>query len=187
MNDKKQNIATEFKKVEQGVEGDIKRTEKRFTIFGWTSAVIFIMTITAALIAYFMVVNARVYIENSVIQAPEIDLSPTAPGILENVYVKAGDSVTANQVVARVGDELIKTKTPGIITKADAVLGAQVSANETVVAMIDPTQLRVMGKIDENKGLNLIRVGQHAIFTVDAFGSKEFQGIVDEVSPEAQA
>jgi hypothetical protein len=52
-----------------------------------------------------------------------------------------------------------------------------------VVSMIDPSQLRIIGKIDEDKGLSRIKVGDPAIFTIDAFGSTEFTGIVDEVSP----
>ncbi len=49
--------------------------------------------------------------------------------------------------------------------------------------MIDPNQLRVVGKIDENKGLSSIKIGDPATFTVDAFGGTEFTGIVDEISP----
>jgi multidrug resistance efflux pump len=53
--------------------------------------------------------------------------------------------------------------------------------------MIDPTTLRIVGQIDENKGLDKIAVGQYATFTVDAFGSQKFSGVVDEISPEAQS
>jgi multidrug resistance efflux pump len=41
----------------------------------------------------------------------------------------------------------------------------------------------VVGTIDENKGLSDIHVGQMASFTVDAFGSKQYSGVVDEISP----
>ena len=49
--------------------------------------------------------------------------------------------------------------------------------------MINKDQERIVGKIDENKGLSDIKIGQVATFTVDAFGGKKFEGIVDEVSP----
>ena len=55
-----------------------------------------------------------------------------------------------------------------------------------VATMIDPTQLRVVGNLDENKGLANIQVGDAATFTVDAFGSKQYEGVVDEVSPTSQ-
>jgi multidrug resistance efflux pump len=149
--------------------------------------VLIIIALGGALIAYLAVTSKRVYIEKSAVNAPEIDLAATAPGVLEDMFVKAGDTVAANQVVARVGDELIKTKVAGIVTKADASVGTAYNPGQTVVAMVDPSTLRIVGKIDENKGLDRIHVGQYAIFTVDAFGSREYSGVVDSVSPEAQS
>jgi ketol-acid reductoisomerase len=40
----------------------------------------------------------------------------------------------------------------------------------------------VVGHIEENKGLKDIKVGQRAMFEADAFGSKQFNGVVDEIS-----
>jgi multidrug resistance efflux pump len=58
-----------------------------------------------------------------------------------------------------------------------------VTGQATVATMVDPTQLRVVGSLDENKGLSSVQVGDAATFTVDAFGGKKYQGVVDEVSP----
>jgi multidrug resistance efflux pump len=63
------------------------------------------------------------------------------------------------------------------------VPGQVFSAGAPVVTMIDPGELRIMGKIDEDKGLSRIKVGDPVSFTVDAFGNTEFVGVVDEVSP----
>jgi multidrug resistance efflux pump len=49
--------------------------------------------------------------------------------------------------------------------------------------MINPDELRVIGRIEEDKGLKDIFVGQRAFFTVDAFGGEEFSGEVESVSP----
>jgi multidrug resistance efflux pump len=188
MNKEEQKIEQELKKV----EGELKKDEKqikrlRLSVRGIIALVLILAAIGGGIGAYLYLTNESVYIENSTIGAPEIDLAPTTAGILENMYVKAGDTVTANEVVARVGNELIQTKIAGIVTKADATIGQQFSAGQTVVAMIDPSALRVVGQIDENKGLNKIAVGQYTIFTVDAFGSEKFTGVVDEISPEAQS
>lgn len=43
-----------------------------------------------------------------------------------------------------------------------------------------------MASIDEDKGLSEIKLGDQVVFTVDAFGSQKFQGIVDEISPTAK-
>jgi multidrug efflux pump subunit AcrA (membrane-fusion protein) len=40
-----------------------------------------------------------------------------------------------------------------------------------------------VGEIDENKGLDLIKVGDPVTFTVDAFGGQKFSAVVDEISP----
>ena len=52
--------------------------------------------------------------------------------------------------------------------------------------MIQPVDLRVAGTIDEDKGLDLIKVGQVASFTVDAFSGKKYTGVVDEISPNSK-
>ena len=57
---------------------------------------------------YWKIVSGRVYVENSTISAPVINLSPTVGGVLEQVFVNVGDSVKTSAPIARVGDELIK-------------------------------------------------------------------------------
>lgn len=135
---------------------------------------------------YVWVTSQRVYVDQASIVAPEIDLSPSQPGILQNVYVQEGDEVPANFTVAQVGNELIQTQVAGIIISVPDQVGAQVNAGTTIVAMIDPTQLRVVGQVQENQGLSSIKVGDPVTFTVDAFGSQQFNGVVDEISPTSQ-
>jgi multidrug resistance efflux pump len=183
-----QNLEKELKKI----EGELKKEEKelkrlRFSLRAIVGLILIVAAIGGAIFAYILVTSKRVSIDKTTIDAPEIDLTPTVPGVLEDMLVKAGDTVAANQVVARVGDELIKAKVGGIVTKADASVGQTYNPGQTVVAMIDPSQLRAVGQIDENKGLDRIRVGDYAAFTVDAFGSKQYSGVVDSVSPEAES
>lgn len=148
-------------------------------------AVVIIIAAAAGLI-YWYINSQQVYVDSASIEAPEIDLSPSSPGILENVYVNEGDEVPANFTVARVGDELIQSKVAGIIITVPDTVGAEVNPGETVVAMVDPTQLRVVGEVDEDKGLDRIKVGDTVTFTVDAFGSKQYSAVVDEVAPTSQ-
>ena len=136
--------------------------------------------------AYWKTTSARVYIETSDIEAPAINLSPTQSGIIQNIMVNPGDQVAANTIVAQVGNELIKTKIAGIVISTENSIGKSVSPADVVVAMIDPSTLRVVGHLDENKGLSDIHVGDPAVFTVDAFGSKSYNGVVDEISPTAR-
>jgi multidrug resistance efflux pump len=139
--------------------------------------------------AYWYVMSSTVYIDQSVVSATLIDLAPQNAGILNELFVKVGDTVTIDQPVARVGDEIVKAKTTGVITAVSENVGQMVSsaAGGYVAQMIDPSNLRVVGHLDENKGLSKIAVGDPATFTVDAFGSKSYQGIVDEVSETSRA
>ncbi len=154
----------------------------------WTIAgliALAIIAVAAASIVWYT--NSRqVYIDVASVSAPEVDLAPASPGILEGVYVNEGDQVPANATVARVGDELIQTKSAGVIISVPDIVGAHVAAGEAVVKMIDPSQLRIVGKVDENKGLDRIRIGDTVSFTVDAFGSRAFSGVVDEIAPTSE-
>jgi multidrug resistance efflux pump len=142
---------------------------------------IVLLVIGIALI-YWQSSNSIIKIDKSSISTSIIGLSPTNPGPLEEVYVNEGDVVSDYTPVARVGDELIKTKISGMIISVNKNVGTIFAAGSPVVTMIDPSQLRVTGTIEEDKGLEDIKVGQMATFTVDAFKSKKYQGIVDEIS-----
>jgi len=143
---------------------------------------------TAIIVAgmYILLAKNQIYVEDSQIVAPMIDLSSQNEGKLEKMYVNPGDNVTENQIVAQVGQELVKTKDSGIIITTEDDMGKIFQPGEAVVTMIKPDDLRVVAQIEEDKGLSEVTVGQRAFFTVDAFGSKKFDGIVDEVSPTSR-
>ena len=148
-----------------------------------------IMGFTAAIIVagmYILLAKNQIYVEKSQIVAPTINLSSQNGGKLEKLYVNPGDNVTENEIVAQVGQELVKTKDGGIIITTEDDMGKIFQPGEAVVTMIKPDDLRVVAQIEEDKGLSDVKVGQRAFFTVDAFGSKKFDGIVDEVSPTSR-
>lgn len=134
---------------------------------------------------YFMHTHNDVYIDQSQVTAPIIYLSPTSHGRLNALYVHVGEKVPAFAAIAQIGNEVIQTKIAGVIIGTTNTIGALIPSGKPVAMMIDPAQLRIVGKIDENKGLSSIAVGDRVTFTVDAFGSKQYTGVVDEVSPTA--
>ena len=151
-----------------------------------TGIIVLVIAALAASLIYWQVISMRIYVDTSSIQAPEIDLAPSQAGILQSVSVKEGDTVNAYQTVAQVGNELIQSKVAGVVISVPNTVGAQVNPGTSVVTMIDLTQLRVVGEVDEDKGLDRIKVGDPVTFTVDAFGSKQFSGVVDEIAPTSQ-
>lgn len=134
-------------------------------------------------LSYWRISSQRVYVESASIEAPLIDLAASQPGTLEETYVQAGDRIAENAAVARVGNELIKANVAGIVVSVPKSAGTPVNPGEPVVTMIDPAELRVVGKVDEDKGLDRIAVGDRVEFRVDAFGSGTFDAVVDEIAP----
>lgn len=132
---------------------------------------------------YLYLAQSQIYVENSSIEAPTVNLSSASGGTLQKMLVSAGDQVMADETVAQVGNDLVKTRQAGTIILVNDTPGKIFAPGETVATMISPADLRVVAQLEENKGLDSVKVGQKADFTVDAFGSKKFTGIVDEISP----
>jgi multidrug resistance efflux pump len=145
-------------------------------------AIAFVVISLSAGLIYWSVIQGRVYTDKAEISAATTNLSPVNTGVLEEVFVNQGDEVAANQNIARVGDETIKAKSDGIVVMINDNIGTSFNAGEAVASMINPSDLRVVGHIEEDKGLKDIEIGQPVVFTVDAFGSKKYYGVVDEIS-----
>jgi len=148
--------------------------------------VVAILIIAIAGVLIFSNISSRIPIDASQIYAPTISLAPSTPGILERVYVSTGDTVGKGKTVALISGQPLDTMTGGIITSVQNTPGQVVSATTPIIQMIDPTQLRVIGHIDEDKGLADIRVGQRVTFNADAFGSKTYDGVVESIAPSAR-
>lgn len=151
-----------------------------------TGVVVMLIAALAGGFIYWRVSSSSVYVDAASIEAPLINLAPSQAGTLEEVYVNVGDAVPQDATVARVGNELIKSKVAGVIVSEPDTIGARIQPGEAVISMIDPTRLRVVGNVDEDKGLSGIKVGDPVAFTVDAFGSKQFAGVIDEISPTSE-
>ena len=141
---------------------------------------------------YWQTQESQIYIEKSSISAPIISLSPAVSPmvtvILDKVYVTEGDRVTKNKVLASLSDgSYIRSGTDGIVISVLNTPGQVVGSSTPVVKVIDPKELRVVGQVEEDKSFKDIKVGQKVMFTVDAFGAKEYQGVVDSISPTARS
>ena len=148
-----------------------------------------LILIVAAVIGggiYWKTIADRIYIEKGEISAPQIDLSSQNGGILETLWVKEGDIVSRNQPVAQVENEIVRSREDGLVIKVQNKIGKNFNRGEAIVSIIEPSELRVLGTIEEDKGLKDIQVGQKVIFTADAFGSKEYEGFVEEISPSSK-
>ncbi len=136
---------------------------------------------------FFYLNSLRVYIDKAEVSADRIDLSPAQPGPLQELYVQEGQEVPAHFAVARVGDQLLRTEVAGLVVSVQKDFGHIVNPGTAVVSMIKPEDLRIVGRVPEDKGLENIAVGQKTIFTVDAFGGKQFEGVVQTVAPASRS
>jgi multidrug resistance efflux pump len=134
---------------------------------------------------FYLLTNHRVKTDTAQVQTPIVDVVPTTPGHLLETYVNEGDKISKGDILALTDTGTIKSYTDGYVVKVNQQIGALFSAQTPIVETIDPNQSRIVGEIDENKGLSQIKPGQVASFTVDALPGKKFFGFVDEVSPTA--
>jgi len=175
-------IVKDIEDIEKNIEIKIKES-----IFSkaWVQSLTGIIVIVVLFVVFFFwrIVNNEIKIDNSSVSAPIISLSPTTTGILDEIYVKVGQKIEANTEVAKVGNETIVAKVGGTVVAVNHQEGQFFSPGMPVVSMINPNEERIVGQVDENKGLSDIKIGQTATFTVDAYGNEKFQGVVDEISP----
>ena len=151
--------------------------------------VIVILGVAIVLIGGFVFyekLRNRVNIEDSLVSAPIITISPVSPGTLLDMRVYDGEKVGKGDTLAIVGTQSLNAYQDGFIVGTNRAIGSLVSAQTPVVQMINASDMRIAGTIDENKGLNEIKIGQTVSFTVDALPGQTFWGYVDEVSQTAK-
>jgi len=135
---------------------------------------------------YWQTKKERVFIENAQINAPLIAVAPTIGGRLFETDVEEGKPVKKGDTIAIVGNETIRSTTDGLVIMANNQIGGSLTPQNPVAQLMNPSQMRIVGTIDENKGLKNIRIGQVASFSVDAFAGQTFWGYVDQISPTAK-
>jgi multidrug resistance efflux pump len=179
-------IGHALRKEEKLLEGEVKKEARGMAWFvrSHTFRVILatvLFAITIFMLFYLNDLQGKVYIEKAGISAPIISLSSPQGGVLESIYVREGDMIAANTIVARVAGVPVSSKIYGLVISVQDTPGQLVSAQTPIVQMIDPSAIRLVGRVEEDKGLSDIRVGQKAVFTVDAFGQKEYTGTVESI------
>lgn len=175
MSDVEKNIDS----VEQKTETKKPSPLKRFL------PLLIIVGIVATIGGIWYVVNQGKYIysEKASLSAPMIKITAHSQGVLKKVEVDAGAIVAAHQALARVGLETLYSEVAGKIISVQKDYGTIYNSGQAVLTMIEPSEMKVVARIDEDKGIKDIKVGQKAIFTVDAYGSREFEGTVATIHP----
>jgi multidrug resistance efflux pump len=148
-----------------------------------------IVIVAVALIAgyvFYQVLRDRVAIEDSLVQAPMVTISPETPGKILDMKVYEGEKVKRGDTLAIVGTSSLNAYQDGLVVSVNNAIGSIASAQTPVVQMINFADMRIAGTMDENKGLDKVKIGQIVSFTVDALPGMTFWGYVDEISPTAK-
>ena len=151
------------------------------------AAGLLLLLIVAAMFWFYQKSVSRISIDHSLIKAPIINISPSLAGKVQEINVKEGQSVKIGDTLAVVGSETLRADADGLIISASDVTGSTVNPQTQLIQMIRPVNMRVMGTLDETKGLSAIHVGQVVSFTVDALPGSVYWGFVDEIAPSANA
>jgi hypothetical protein len=83
---------------------------------------IVLMFIFLGVYLFWQANHGTIFIENSEISAPIINLSGTTAGTLNALYVNEGNTISADTPVALVGTDIVAAKQSGIITSVQSCL-----------------------------------------------------------------
>ena len=150
--------------------------------------IILILVIVLVIVSFVMYEKRkdRVSVEDSLIQAPITSISPDTQGKILDIKVHDGENVRKGDALAIVGSSTLNAYQDGLIVSTNNTIGSVANPQVPVVQMINFSDMRVAGTIDENKGLDKVKIGQPVSFTVDALPGQIFWGYVDEISPTAK-
>jgi multidrug resistance efflux pump len=142
-----------------------------------------LVILAGALVGYLVWRSSQtVEIEEANVTGPQVSLQARAGGTLKQVYSAVGDEVRAHRPIARVGNEVVTSDVPGRVMWVRDDLGSFIPPGTRVAGLVLWDDLRAVGRIDEDNGLSDLRIGQRARVEVDAFGSRDFPGWVEEIS-----
>lgn len=145
-----------------------------------------IVAATVAIVVFITLTANRVSIEDSLVAGSITIVSPTNPGQLQEIDVYEGQKIKRGDVIGIVSGQSYVSDIDGTVIMANNSIGSIVSSQSPLAEIVNDSQMRIAGTIDENKGLKDIKVGQVVSFTVDAMPGKTFWGYIDEVSPSAK-
>jgi multidrug resistance efflux pump len=170
--------------MENKIENPKSSIFKKKWVQSLTGAIIVLLLAGGAVL--YKAVSSRISTDAALISAPIISISPESPGVLNELYVQVGDTVTAGEALARVGGQVLGAQVDGLVIEADNTPGSMFQPGQAVVQMIQPSELRVVATVKENEGLSSIKAGDPVYFTVDAFPGKKYVGVVESISPNSK-
>jgi HlyD family secretion protein len=124
-------------------------------------------------------------IAESQLRAAELSVKSLSPGGSEVDFATA--AVALAQAAVRSSQSrlnLLQVTAPidGIVTSRNVEPGSVVQASQVLLTLAPPTGKRLVVQIDE-RSFSLIKIGQKAVASADAFPTERFTAIVSDINP----
>ena len=145
-------------------------------------AAIVIVLVGLGIVGYFIYEGNFYYqTDNAKVDAMVYQLTASAPGRLEKVYVfHQGEEVKAGQVLARVENgSLIRSPMDGTVIDIKMQQGDYVTPSDIVLVVANTSDIYITANVEETNILK-IHPGQSVTVSLDAYG-QNFDGYVDVV------
>ena len=121
-----------------------------------------------------------------------VDTFADTAGKIKSLFVKIGDTVRKNQIIAEIDPSRpgmtfaaspVKASISGTVTKVSVQIGATVAPNIPIVKISKMDELEVILYVAE-RFISKMSVGLPAVIKTEAFPGELFTGSIREISPE---
>lgn len=125
--------------------------------------------------------NTYLSTENAKVSAKFYSVPATGNGKIMELMTNEGDTVTKNQVLARIENApYVKAPIDGTIVKQDTVEG-EIASVQTVMAIIaDTDNVYIEANIEETD-IRRLKENQEVSVSLDAFGGRKFKAHIEEI------
>ena len=175
-------MSIEEKKAEYEEDFTPKTANRKISKPVLIIAAIVIVLAGLGIAGYFIYEGAFYYqTDNAKVDATICQLTASAPGQVENMYVTENEEVRAGQVLAHVQNgSLIRSPIDGTVIDVKRQQGDYVSPTDVLLVVAKTSDIYITANVEETNILK-IHQGQSVTVSLDAYG-RSFDGYVQDVN-----
>ena len=168
------------KKPDQAEQNATEKTEEQLTVFAVSTT-----------IAVQGEIKDYLQLNGDIAARTTVDTFADTAGKIKNLFVKIGDTVRKDQIIAEIDPSRpgmtfaaspVKASISGTITQVPVQIGATVAPNLPIVKISKMNELEVVLYIAE-RFISKMSVGLPAVIRTAAFPGEIFTGNISEISP----
>jgi len=108
-----------------------------------TFAIVILIAATIFGYYFFSIRTGRVFIDDSLMQAPIIAVSPQTAGTLTHLDVYEGEHIRKGDSLATIGGQTLYASTNGLVIMTNNQIGSVVTPGTPIIQMINPVDARI--------------------------------------------